>query len=74
MPTKKTLPLRTGAIAHSLSTVAGGGFSTHDDSIGFFNSGFVEESFNDETVIWLKPGMREYGLGWFSRNKARKDR
>ena len=30
------------AIAHSLSTVAGGGFSTHDDSIGFFNSGFVE--------------------------------
>jgi len=30
------------AIAHSLSTVAGGGFSTHDGSIGFFNSGFVE--------------------------------
>ena len=30
------------AIAHSLSTVAGGGFSTHDQSIGFFNSGFVE--------------------------------
>ena len=30
------------AIAHSLSTVAGGGFSTHDDSIGFFNSGYVE--------------------------------
>jgi len=30
------------AIAHSLSTVAGGGFSTHDASIGFFNNGFVE--------------------------------
>ena len=30
------------AVAHSLSTVAGGGFSTHDGSIGFFNSGFVE--------------------------------
>jgi trk system potassium uptake protein TrkH len=30
------------AIAHSLSTVAGGGFSTHDKSIGFFNSGFIE--------------------------------
>ena len=30
------------AIAHSLSTVAGGGFSTHDGSIGFFNSRFVE--------------------------------
>ncbi|MDB9813232.1 potassium transporter [Gammaproteobacteria bacterium] len=30
------------AIAHSLSTVAGGGFSTHDDSIGFFNSALIE--------------------------------
>ena len=30
------------AIAHSLSTVAGGGFSTHDASIGFFNNGKIE--------------------------------
>ena len=30
------------AIAHSLSTVAGGGFSTHDDSMGFFDSGLIE--------------------------------
>ena len=30
------------AIAHSLSTVAGGGFSTHDRSIGFFESGLIE--------------------------------
>ena len=30
------------AIAHSLSTVAGGGFSTHDKSIGFFDSGLIE--------------------------------
>ena len=30
------------AIAHSLSTVAGGGFSTHDKSIGFFNSSLIE--------------------------------
>jgi trk system potassium uptake protein TrkH len=30
------------AIAHSLSTVAGGGFSTHDNSIGFFESGLIE--------------------------------
>ena len=30
------------AIAHSLSTVAGGGFSTHDTSIGFFKSGLIE--------------------------------
>ena len=30
------------SIAHSLSTVAGGGFSTHDESIGFFNSTIIE--------------------------------
>jgi trk system potassium uptake protein TrkH len=30
------------SIAHSLTTVAGGGFSTHDESIGFFNSTSVE--------------------------------
>ena len=30
------------SIAHSLSTVAGGGFSTHDQSIGFFNSSLIE--------------------------------
>ena len=30
------------SIAHSLSTVAGGGFSTHDESIGFFNNAFIE--------------------------------
>ncbi|MBD63120.1 MAG: potassium transporter [Gammaproteobacteria bacterium] len=30
------------AIAHSLSTVAGGGFSTHDASIGFFDSVQIE--------------------------------
>jgi trk system potassium uptake protein TrkH len=30
------------SIAHSLSTVAGGGFSTHDESIGFFDSALIE--------------------------------
>jgi len=30
------------AIGHSFSTVAIGGFSTHDLSIGFFNSGFID--------------------------------
>ena len=30
------------SVAHSLSTVAGGGFSTHDQSIGFFNSALIE--------------------------------
>ena len=30
------------SIAHSLSTVAGGGFSTHDGSIGFFDNALIE--------------------------------
>ena len=30
------------ALCHSLSTVATGGFSTHNSSIGYFNSGYVE--------------------------------
>ncbi|MEM9602406.1 MAG: TrkH family potassium uptake protein [Pseudomonadota bacterium] len=30
------------AVGHAFSTVAIGGFSTHDDSIGFFNSGAIE--------------------------------
>ena len=30
------------AISHSLSTVSIGGFSTHDASIGYFNSNFIE--------------------------------
>jgi len=30
------------AVAHSLSTVSTGGFSTHDDSIGFFQSRWIE--------------------------------
>ena len=30
------------AVSHSLSTVAIGGFSTHNESIGYFNNGFIE--------------------------------
>ena len=30
------------AVSHSMSTVAIGGFSTHDESIGYFNSTFIE--------------------------------
>jgi trk system potassium uptake protein TrkH len=30
------------AVSHSLSTVSIGGFSTHDESIGYFNNGFIE--------------------------------
>ena len=30
------------AVSHAMSTVAIGGFSTHDSSIGYFNSAFIE--------------------------------
>ena len=30
------------AVSHAMSTVAIGGFSTHDASIGYFNSAFIE--------------------------------
>ena len=30
------------AVSHSLSTVSIGGFSTHNESIGYFNNGFIE--------------------------------
>ncbi|MDC0405734.1 TrkH family potassium uptake protein [Gammaproteobacteria bacterium] len=30
------------AVSHSLSTVSIGGFSTHDESIGYFNNGLIE--------------------------------
>ena len=30
------------ALAHSMTTIATGGFSTHNDSIGFFKSSNIE--------------------------------
>ena len=46
------------SIAHSLSTVSTGGFSTHDASIGYFNSRWVELNAN----IFMILGAINFGL------------
>ena len=59
------------AIAHSFSTVAIGGFSTHDASIGYFDSGAVEviailfmllagANFGLHFITWKSASLRHY--------------
>lgn len=59
------------AIGHSYSTVAIGGFSTHDASIGFFNSGAIETvaiifmllagiNFSLHFMVWQKKNILTY--------------
>lgn len=55
------------AVAHSLSTVSTGGFSTHDDSIGFYNSNLVEWV----AVIFMLLAAINFGVhftAWHGRN------
>jgi len=46
------------AIAHSLSTLSTGGFSTHDDSLGYFHSAYVD----DVAVVFMMLGSINFGL------------
>ena len=46
------------AIAHSLSTVSTGGFSTHDDSLGFFHSSYID----DIAVVFMILGSINFGI------------
>lgn len=59
------------AIAHSFSTVAIGGFSTHNESIGYFRSGSVETvaiifmllsgaNFSLHFITWKSQSIRHY--------------
>ncbi len=59
------------AIGHSFSTIAIGGFSTHDASIGYFNSGLIESiaiffmlisafNFALHFYTWRNRGIRHY--------------
>ena len=59
------------AIGHSYSTVATGGFSTHDASLGYFNSPLIEIiamvfiilgslNFTVHFVVWHKRNLRHY--------------
>lgn len=59
------------AIAHSLSTVSTGGFSTHDESLGYYNSPLIESiaiifmllgaiNFSIHYVVWRKGSIAPY--------------
>ncbi|MEH6444647.1 MAG: TrkH family potassium uptake protein [Oceanospirillaceae bacterium] len=50
------------AISHSFSTVAIGGFSTHDASIGYFNSPLIESI----AVIFMLISAVNFGLHFFA--------
>ena len=53
------------AISHSFSTVAIGGFSTHDASIGFFNSPTI----NAICVVFMIISGMNFGLHFFAWNR-----
>ena len=55
------------AISHSLSTVSIGGFSTHDESIGYFNSGFVETI----CIIFMLLSALSFALHYFAIYKKK---
>jgi len=46
------------AISHSLSTVSTGGFSTHDDSLGYFHSSYID----DIAVVFMMLGSINFGI------------
>ncbi len=59
------------AVAHSLATVSTGGFSTHDASLGYFDSVFIEGvaslfmviggiSFGAHFLVWKRLSLRPY--------------
>ena len=52
------------AICHSFSTVAIGGFSTHDASIGFFSSSAIELV----AVVFMVLSGINFGLHFFALN------
>ena len=55
------------AISHSLSTVSIGGFSTHDESIGYFNSSFIEAI----CIIFMLLSALSFALHYFAIYKKK---
>ncbi|MCG6943651.1 MAG: TrkH family potassium uptake protein [Thiohalocapsa sp.] len=53
------------AVSHSLSTVSTGGFSTHDDSIGYYNSPVVE----GVSIVFMLLAAINFGLHFVVWNK-----
>ena len=55
------------AISHSLSTVSIGGFSTHDESIGYFDSSFIEAI----CIIFMLLSALSFTLHYFAIYKKK---
>ncbi|MGH8500151.1 MAG: TrkH family potassium uptake protein, partial [Methylococcales bacterium] len=54
------------AIGHAMSTVATGGFSTHDASFGFWNNPLVESV----AMIFMLLGGINFGMHWYAWRRA----
>jgi trk system potassium uptake protein TrkH len=54
------------AICHAMSTVATGGFSTHDASFGFWNSPLLDGI----AIVFMLLGAVNFGLHWYAWRRA----
>ncbi|MGH8108609.1 MAG: TrkH family potassium uptake protein [Arenimonas sp.] len=54
------------AICHGMSTVATGGFSTHDASFGFWNNPLLESV----AIIFMLLGALNFGMHWYAWRRA----
>jgi len=54
------------AIGHAMSTVATGGFSTHDASFGFWNNPLIESV----AIIFMLLGALNFGMHWYAWRRA----
>jgi trk system potassium uptake protein TrkH len=54
------------AICHGMSTMATGGFSTHDASYGYWNSPLLEWM----TIVFMLVGGVNFGMHWYAWRRA----
>ncbi len=54
------------AVGHAMSTVATGGFSTHDASFGFWNNPLIESI----AIIFMLLGALNFGMHWYAWRRA----
>jgi trk system potassium uptake protein TrkH len=54
------------AICHGMSTMATGGFSTHDASYGYWNSPLLESM----TILFMLIGGVNFGMHWYAWRRA----
>ncbi|QBQ54974.1 TrkH family potassium uptake protein [Nitrosococcus wardiae] len=57
------------AVAHSLTTVSTGGFSTHDDSLAYFDSALIEAI----ACLFMLLGAINFGIHYLALHKGRID-